>query len=236
MAGIEAVFGTALSTFGTHVAYSHSRDAGDGLAVQATFQRLIQRRDGGADSLNLFFEHRSERFAPVSFFLRNNPYEFELGGGYSHAISTDLYAAVDARYSKGRGLVPDVENYRLSAGLRLTPRASLTAETRYENDSRGKEWSGFVTLTVRLGMPCAERHAEKDARPPFRAVAASARCASAATISWLRATTFAPSASIAASSNLGRGTSGAAVYRQPVRKPVLGHKQWAFHEAGNPQQ
>lgn len=152
MAGVEAVLGTALGTFGTHVAYSHSRDVGDGFAVQATFQRLIQRRDGQADSLNLFFEHRSEHFAPVSFFLQNNPYEFELGGGYSHAISPDLYAGFDARYSKGRGLVPDVENYRLSAGLRLTPRASLTAETRYENDSRGKEWSGFVTLTVRLGM------------------------------------------------------------------------------------
>lgn len=151
MGGAEAVFGTAIGTFGTGVAYSSTKGVGDGYALQASFQRLFQRRNGQSDSLNLFIEHRSKKFAPVTFMLPNNPYAFEAGGGYSHAFSSEFYAGFDARFSKGRGQVPDVENYRLSGGWRLSPTASFTAETRYERDARGRQWSGFLTLTVRLG-------------------------------------------------------------------------------------
>ncbi len=151
MAGLEAVFGTAIGTFGSNAAFSHVEGVGDGYALQGTFQRLIQRSNGQADTFNLFAEHRSKNFAPVSFFIPNNPYKYEIGGGYSHAFNADFYAGVDARFSKGRGINPDVHNYRLSGGWRISPRASLTAETRYEKDSRGDEVSGFLTLTVRLG-------------------------------------------------------------------------------------
>ncbi|HVR89809.1 MAG TPA: fimbrial biogenesis outer membrane usher protein [Novosphingobium sp.] len=151
LGGIEAVLGTEIGTFGTNAAFSHSNRIGDGFAVQGTFQRLIQHANGQADTFNLFAEHRSRNFAPVPFFLLNNPFEYEVGGGYSHAFNADFYAGVDARFSKGRDLNPDVHNYRLSGGWRISPRASLTAETRYEKDSRGEEVSGFLTLTVRLG-------------------------------------------------------------------------------------
>jgi outer membrane usher protein len=151
MGGVEAVFGTQFGTFGTQAAISDTDNYGTGYAVQATFQRLIQHRNGQADSFNLFFEHRSQRFAVVSTFIPNNPYDFEVGGGYSHSFSPDFYAGIDARYSNGRGLNPDLHNYRLTAGWRISPQASLTAEGRYEKDSRGDEFSGFLTLTVRLG-------------------------------------------------------------------------------------
>lgn len=152
MAGAEAVFGTSIGTFGVNLAYSHTRGVGDGSAIQATFQRLFQHRDGQADALNLFFERRSAKFAPVSFFIPSNPYEYEIGGGYTHSFSRDFYAGIDARYSKGRGANQDVENYRLNAGWRISSAATLTAEARYENDSRGRVWSGFFTLTMRLGQ------------------------------------------------------------------------------------
>ena len=151
MGGVEAVFGTALGTFGTNFAVSSTSGFGTGYAAQATFQRLIQHRNGQADSFNLFFEHRSETFAPVSFFIPSNPYDFEVGGGYSHSFSSDFYAGVDGRYSKGRGVNADLHNYRLTAGWRISPIASLTAEGRYEKDSRGDEVSAFLSLTVRLG-------------------------------------------------------------------------------------
>lgn len=172
MGGVEAVFGTSLGTFGTHAAISDHVVSGTGYALQATFQRLIQHRDGQADSFNLFVEQRSRQFAPTSTFLANNPFEFEVGGGYSHSFSSDFYAGVDARYSKGRVLdpsrpltsrVPDVHSYRLTAGWRLSPNASLSAEGRYEKDSRGDEFSGFLTLTVRLGRFSSVR-AEYDTR------------------------------------------------------------------------
>ena len=163
MAGVEAVMGTALGTFGAQAAFSHNENNGEGYALQGTFQRLIQRSNGQADTFNLFVEHRSKNFGPVSFFLPNNPYEYEVGGGYSHAFNADFYAGVDGRYSKGRGTVPDVQSYRVSGGYRLSPMASLTAEGRYEKDSRGEEVSGFVTLTVRLGRFSSAR-AEYDTR------------------------------------------------------------------------
>ena len=97
------------------------------------------------------------------FFIPNNPFQYEVGGGYSHSFSSDFYAGVDARFSKGRGANPDVHSYRATAGWRISPNASLTAEGRYEKDSRGDEFSAFLTLTVRLGRFSSAR-AEYDTR------------------------------------------------------------------------
>ncbi len=163
MGGVEGVFATPLGSFGTQFAYSRAKGVGDGVALQATFQRLIQHGDGQADTFNLYFEHRSRHFAPVSFFLTENPYEFEVGGGYTHAFSSDFYGGIDARFSKGRGLNPDVHSYRISSGLRLSPRINLTMEGRYENDARGEEFSGFLSLNVRIGKSSSIR-TEYDSR------------------------------------------------------------------------
>ncbi|MDE2560654.1 MAG: fimbrial biogenesis outer membrane usher protein [Sphingomonadales bacterium] len=163
MGGAEAVIGTPFGTIGTSIAYSHTRGLGDGLAVQANFQRLIQHNDGQADTLNFFAEHRSRHFAPVTFFLAENPYKYEVGASYTHAFNPRFYAGFDARFSKGRDTNPDLHNYRLIAGWRLSPTASMTAEARYQEDSRGKDFSGFLTLTVRLGQSSSVR-TEYDSR------------------------------------------------------------------------
>lgn len=151
MGGVEAVVGTRFGTLGTNVSFSHVDGIGSGHAFNATFQRLIQRPSGLGDTLNFFVESRSKRFAPVAFFLPENPYKYELGGGYTHAFTTTLFAGVDARFSKGRRGRPDVHNYRLSGGWRLTERATLNAEARYQRDTIGRDFSGFLSLIVRLG-------------------------------------------------------------------------------------
>ncbi len=163
MVGAEAVFGTDFGTIGTHAAYSHTKGYGDGYALQATFQRLLQHADGQSDSFNLFAEHRSRKFAPVSFLLADNQYAYELGGGYTHAFNANFYMGANGRFSKGRGANQDVQNYSLAGGWRLSPSASLTAEARYTEDSRGREVSGFLTLTVRLGRNSSLR-SEYDTR------------------------------------------------------------------------
>ena len=157
MVGVEAVFGTAIGTLGTQAAYSHTQGYGDGYALQATFQRLLQHQDGQADSFTLFAETRSRKFAPVTFFLTDNQYDFELGGGYTHAFNGNFYTGVNARYSHGRDANPDVQNYSVLAGWRISPTASLTAEARYTEDAGGKEVSGFLTLTVRIGRTSSVR-------------------------------------------------------------------------------
>lgn len=163
MGGLETVLGTSIGTIGTNVSVSHVAGIGSGHAFQATFQRLIQRPSGLGDTFNLFVERRSRRFAPVSFFLPSNPYEFEVGGGYTHSFTSALYAGVDARFSKGRDQRPDVHNYRLSAGWRLSDRATLNAEARYQADTIGKQFSGFLSLVVRLGRYSTVR-SEYDSR------------------------------------------------------------------------
>lgn len=179
MAGIEAMFGTPIGSFGTNFAYSHTDGYGDGFALQATFQRILQHDDGQADTFNLFVEHRSRRFAPVTFLLADNQYEYEVGGGYTHAFNSNFYMGVNARFAKGRstlglpplplpqipGLIrqPDVHNYSLIGGWRISPRATLSAEARYTEDTRGEEVSGFMTLTVRFGRNSSVR-SEYDTR------------------------------------------------------------------------
>lgn len=157
MGGIEAMFGTAIGSFGTHFAFSHTDGLGDGFALQATFQRILQHSDGQSDTFNLFVEHRSRRFAPVTLFLADNQYQYEVGGGYTHAFSSNFYMGGNARFSKGRGVNPDVHNYSLVGGWRISPRATLSAEARYTEDSRGDEYSGFLTLTVRFGRNSSVR-------------------------------------------------------------------------------
>jgi outer membrane usher protein len=161
--GLEAVFATAIGSFGLQGALSDVKGVGGGGAFQATFQRLFQRRNGQADTFNLFFEHRSRNFAPVAFFLPVNPFKYEVGGGYTHAFNQYVYAGFDARFSKGRGTVSDVHNYRLTSGWRISPRTTLTAEGRYERDSRGKLFSGFLSLTHRFGRNSSIR-TEYDSR------------------------------------------------------------------------
>ena len=157
MGGLEAVFGTVFGTIGTQAAFSHTVGYGDGFALQATFQRLLQHSDGTSDSFNLFAEHRSRRFAPITFLLAANQYQYELGGGYTHAFNSNFYMGANARFSKGRDANRDVHNYSLAGGYRISPTASLTAEARYTEDANGREFSGFVTLTVRLGRNSSVR-------------------------------------------------------------------------------
>lgn len=151
MVGAEAVVATEIGTFATNLALSDIDRLGTGYAGTLTFQRLIQRRDGQADTLNLFVETRSKKFGPVASFFIDNPYDFELGGGYSHAFTNQVYAGLDARYSHGRGNRSDLHSYRLNAGFRISPTASLTGDVRYEKDSRGDRVGAFLSLTIRFG-------------------------------------------------------------------------------------
>lgn len=163
MGGAEAVVASSLGTFGLQGSVSHFEGVGEGYALQATFQRLIQRGDGRSDTLNLFAERRSKDFAPVSFFLPSNPFDYEVGGGYSHAFSDRVYAGLDARYGKGRGARPDVANIRATAGWRISDTATFNLEGRYVKDSLGDEIGAFASLSVRLGRYSTAR-AEYDTR------------------------------------------------------------------------
>jgi outer membrane usher protein len=151
MGGVEGVIATGFGTFAGNFSISNIDGAGAGRAVLVTFQRLIQRSGGRSDSLNLFVESRSRRFGVLGTLFPNNPFEWEAGGGYSHAFSDYVYGGVDGRYSSGRDAQPDVWNLRGTLGWRITDRVSFTGDVRYEQDNIGRRVAGLASLTVRLG-------------------------------------------------------------------------------------
>ena len=151
MGGVEGVWATSIGTIAANFSISNIDGFGGGHAGLVTFQRLIQRAGGRADSLNLFFETRSRRFGSLGTFLPNNPFEWEVGGGYSHAFSDYVYGGIDGRYSSGRDLQPDVWTLRGTLGWRITDRVSFSGDVRWEQDNLGERVAGLFSLTVRFG-------------------------------------------------------------------------------------
>lgn len=163
LAGIEAVVGTTFGTFAGNVAASHIDGFGKGYAATVTYQRLLQRRGGQSDSVNLSVETRSKNFGAVGTILPDNPFKYELGAGYSHTFNDYVYAGLDLHYSRGRDLQPDFHNYRATLGWRLSPSVSMTADVLYEKTSNRRGLAGLVSLTARLGRYSSVR-ADYDTR------------------------------------------------------------------------
>jgi outer membrane usher protein len=151
MGGVEAVWAMPIGTVAANFSISHIDGFGSGRAVLVTFQRLIQRPNGRSDSLSLFFESRSRNFGPVDTFIPSNPYDWEVGGGYSHAFTDAVYGGVDGRYSHGRDGTRDAWNLRGTMGYRINDQFTLTGDVRWEQDTIGRRVSGLISLTVRLG-------------------------------------------------------------------------------------
>ncbi|HTI30930.1 MAG TPA: fimbrial biogenesis outer membrane usher protein [Sphingomonas sp.] len=161
--GLEAVIASGFGTIATNVAVSNVRRYGSGVATITTFQRLIQRGGGRTDSLTLSLETRSRNFGPMGTLTPVNPFRYEIGGNYSHAFTNDFYAGLDARYSRARFGFTSTQTYRASAGLRLNDRLTLSADTRYEKDERGRRVAGLFSITARLGKFSSAR-ADYDTR------------------------------------------------------------------------
>jgi outer membrane usher protein len=151
MGGVEGVFATGVGTIGANFSISDIDGYGKGYGAILTFQRLIQRSGGRADSLNLSLEARSRDFGQLGTIAPFNPYKWEVGAGYSHAFTDSVYAGLDGRYSNGRDGQRSVHSVRGTMGWRISPSVSLTADGRYDRDDRGSRIAGLFSLTVRLG-------------------------------------------------------------------------------------
>jgi outer membrane usher protein len=152
MTGVEAVLGTSFGTIGANFSLSRIDGFGMGHASAVTFQRLIQRRGGRADSITASFETRSSNFAVPGVLVPTNPFLWEAGAAYSRAFSDRLFGSIDGRYSKARGEQADVANYRGIVGWRLTERLTMDLSGRYERDETGSRLSGLFSITVRMGQ------------------------------------------------------------------------------------
>jgi outer membrane usher protein len=163
MGGLEAVMGTPLGVFATNLAASSVSGYGSGYAATITYQRLIPRRNGQSDSVNLSFETRSIHFGAVGTVVPSNPYAYEFGAGYSHSFTDAIYAGADFHYSKGRDGNADVQNYRGTVGWRVTPTISMTTDLLYESNQTRRDVAALISLTMRLGRYSSVR-ADYDTR------------------------------------------------------------------------
>ncbi|MFI4933457.1 MAG: fimbrial biogenesis outer membrane usher protein [Caulobacterales bacterium] len=163
LAGLEAVLGTSAGTFATQIATSNIKGYGAGWAGTLTYQRLIQRQDGRSDSINVSVQAFSKNFGPQGTLVPDNPFEYEIGAGYSHAFNDYVYAGVDLHFSKGRAPNPDYQNYRATVGWRLTPTISMTTDILYEDSTTHHGIAGVLSLTARLGQYSSVR-ADYDSR------------------------------------------------------------------------
>ncbi|WP_106638922.1 fimbrial biogenesis outer membrane usher protein [Allosphingosinicella vermicomposti] len=151
MGGPEAVLATPIGSFAGFLAASQVEGYGKGWASILTFQRPVLRANGLSNSFSLSLEARSRDFGPIGTLRPFNPFVYEIGGGYSRSINEDIYAGVDARYSKGRGDQRDVASLRATMGWRINAALNFTGDARYERDAFGTEVGAFLSLTYRLG-------------------------------------------------------------------------------------
>lgn len=151
MGGVEAVWSAPFGAVAANLAVSDVDRRGSGYAALVTLQRQNQTSTGRGSSLNLFAETRSRDFAPMGVLLPLNPFEWEVGGGYSIAFTDTLYGGFDGRYSKGRDEQRDVYNARGTLGWRISERFSLTADVRYRRDDIEQSLSALISGTMRLG-------------------------------------------------------------------------------------
>ena len=142
---------TQIGTFAGNLSASRIDGFGNGFGGLATFQRLIQRTGGRTNSFNLSVEFRSRDFGAMGTIIPFNPFRWEAGGGYSHAFNDAVYAAVDGRYSKGRGDQRNIHNLRGTVGWRINPKLNFTLDSRWERDTFGSRVSALMSITMRLG-------------------------------------------------------------------------------------
>ncbi len=163
MAAIDGLWGSPIGTIGFDVALSSIENYNTGYAARFTLQRLFRFVEGTGDSLSLSLDTRSKDFGPMGTIAPNNLYAYELGAAYTHAFNDRLYAGVDAHFSKGRGVNPDVSNYRATVDYRLTPDIGLAVNAGYEDSATLHGLSLLVSLTMRLSQSSATR-ADYDTR------------------------------------------------------------------------
>ena len=163
MGGGEAFLATPVGAVGAFASASHVDGVGLGWAGIVNFQRTFARGGIAADALSLSVEARSRNFAPIGIRAPENPYSLIVGASYGRSLTYDLYASVDARYSRGRDAEPDVRSLRGMLSWNIAPTLSFNGEVSYERDSRGDNVGTLLTLTYRFDRRSSVR-ADYDSR------------------------------------------------------------------------
>ncbi len=163
MGGGEMVMATPLGSLAAFASASHVDGVGAGWATLVSFQRSFAGEGIAADALSISVEARSKDFAPIGIRAPLNPYSLIVGASYGRSLTNDLYAGIDARYSRGRGEEPDVRSLRGMLSWNVAPNLGFTGDVSYERSGRGDNVGTLLTLTYRFGRSSSVR-ADYDSR------------------------------------------------------------------------
>jgi outer membrane usher protein len=163
MGGGEAVIATPIGALAGLASVSHVAGVGRGWAGLASFQRSFSNDGLGSDTLLLTLEARSRDFAAIGISQPVNPYSLLVGASYGRTLAQDLYAGVDARYSRGRGAEADLSSLRGTLSWNIAPRLSFNGELGYDHDARGGRFATLFNLTYRFDRQSSLR-ADYDSR------------------------------------------------------------------------
>lgn len=150
MGGGEIVMATPLGSLAAFGSASHVNGVGKGWAGLVNFQRSFGREGIAADALSLSVEARSRDFAPVGVRFPQNPYSLIVGASYGLSLTYDIYAGVDARYSRGRDDEPDLKSVRGMLSWNVASNLSFSGDVSWERDRRGGRFGSLLSLTYRF--------------------------------------------------------------------------------------
>jgi outer membrane usher protein len=150
--GAEMVWASPFGTLGGDVAASSVEGVGEGVAINASFERTFGETFGAARTLTATFQTVSEKFATPGSLSADNRYAWEAGLTYAHTLGANQYITTDAFYSAGRGAEPDQRTLRATYGWRVSPRLLWSVEGIYEDRRQREEYGVRLALTYRFSQ------------------------------------------------------------------------------------
>jgi len=157
MGGGEAVMATPIGSLAAFGSASHVAGVGGGWAGLVNFQRSFGREGIAADALSLSIEARGRNFAPIGIRAPQNPYSLVAGISYGRSLTYDVYAGIDARYSRGRDDEADLQSLRGMVSWNAAANLSFSGDVNYERDRRGGRFGTFLSLTYRFNRRSSVR-------------------------------------------------------------------------------
>ncbi len=161
--GGEAVWSSPLGTIGADVAVSDLETVGQGWALNASLERLIQDTMGRGFSIQATFEARSRRFGPVGSFSVDNPYSFNTSLGVNRSFGDSAFVGAQVRYAKGRTTFEDETSIRVTYGRRITNDLNAIVDLDW-SEGGFAEGAGVRLALVRRFGDTGSARAEYDSR------------------------------------------------------------------------
>src|SRR5579859_1054087 len=150
-AGTEILWGSPIGLAGLNLA-ANSSQAGDGLAVAMTYERLLSQNGGAhSQSIRAAIEWRSSRFDLAELTSDPTRPRLRASAGYVITLGRNSFVAADLQYARDYRAAQSNYGGRLSGGFDLGERIAATAEFGINRGEPNRDTYVRVGLRMRFG-------------------------------------------------------------------------------------